>query len=183
MRPDLVVLDISMPKMSGYEVCKCIRETSQVPILMLTVRDDTLDKVQGFELGADDYLTKPFDDLELLARLRALVRRSNLALLPQDDFVSEELSINFATHEVRVQGESVRLTPTEYKLLTELARRRGAVLTHKYLLQQVWGPQYENEVNYLKVFMQRLRQKLRDDADNPRYIQTIRGIGYRFGPQ
>ncbi len=182
-RPDLVVLDVQMPPPHGFEVCRRIREVSTVPILMLTVRDATLDKVQALDLGADDYLTKPFDHLELLARLRALVRRSSLRPpAPETAFTAGDFSLDFTTHEVRVGGEEVRLTPTEYRLLEVLVRRAGAVVPHQVLLQEVWGPDYVADPQYLKVFMRRLRNKLGDDPEQPRYIHTIRGTGYRFAP-
>lgn len=179
-KPDLVILDVMMPSPDGFEVCRRIRERSTVPILMLTARDTTLDKVRALDLGADDYLTKPFDHLELLARLRALVRRASGLASPQPDFVAGDLTIHFATHEVRLRGEVVPLTPTEYQLLVELVRHAGTVLPHQVLLERVWGPQYVNDLHYIKVFIRRLRQKLGDDADHPRYIQTQWGTGYRF---
>lgn len=181
--PDLIILDVSMPPPDGFEVCRRIRETSQVPILMLTVRDGTLDKVRALDLGADDYLTKPFDHLELLARLRALVRRAN----HPSDFKSAifsvgDVRIDFATQEVRVRGKVVPLTSTEYRLLEELVRHAGTVLPHRLLLERVWGPEYVNDTHYLKVFVGRLRQKLGDDSEHPHYIQTKWGTGYRFIP-
>jgi DNA-binding response OmpR family regulator len=150
---------------------------------MLTVREAPLDKIRALDLGADDYLTKPFDHLELLARLRALLRRSTMMSAEQNPVLdSAEFSRNPNTREVRVNGEVVRLTSTEYRLLEELARHPGVVLPHHYLLQQVWGSEYVGEDHYLKVFVGRLRHKLGDDADQPRYIQTEWGIGYRFIP-
>jgi DNA-binding response OmpR family regulator len=181
--PDLVVLDVSMPPPDGFEVCRRIRDRSQVPILMLTVRDGTLDKVRALDLGADDYLTKPFDHLELLARLRALVRRSTAGSVPRAPGLStEELSVDFSTHEVRVRGEVVRLTSTEYRLLETLVRHPRTVLPHAFLMEQVWGPDYIGDPQALKVFVRRLRQKLGDEPERPRYIQTEWGLGYRFVP-
>jgi DNA-binding response OmpR family regulator len=181
--PDLVVLDIAMPPPDGFTVCRRIRETSPVPILMLTVRDTTLDKVRALDLGADDYLTKPFDHLELLARLRALVRRAAPAPpAPGPDIASGPFSLDFATHEVRLNGALLALTSTEYRLLEGLARHPGMVLSHQMLLEQVWGPEYIGDIHYLKVFIRRLRRKLGDDAEHPRYIQTEWGLGYRFVP-
>jgi DNA-binding response OmpR family regulator len=148
---------------------------------MLTVRDATIDKIRALDLGADDFVTKPFDHLELVARLRALVRRSqgpSLTAVP--DFAAGELTISFASRSVRVRGEEVKLTPTEFRLLEELIRHAGMVLTHQVLLDRVWGPEWIGDQNYLKVFVRRLRQKLGDDAEHPRYIQTEWGIGYRF---
>ena len=180
-RPDLVVLDVAMPPPDGFEVCRRIRETSRVPILMLTVRDATLDKVRALDLGADDYLTKPFDHLELLARLRALLRRGNNSTAsPDPDLAIGDLTLDFATHEVRVRGEPVRLTATEYRLLEVLARHAGTTLPHQYLLTQVWGSEYLRDVHYLKVFVRRLRRKLGDDSERPRYLQTEWGVGYRL---
>ncbi len=182
-RPDLVVLDVQMPPPDGFEVCRRIRESSTVPILMLTVRDATLDKVQALDLGADDYLTKPFDHLELLARLRALVRRSSTqnastaAVLTTGD-----LTVDLAAQVVRVKGEEVRLTPTEYRLLEVLVRHMGAVVPHQVTLQEVWGPDSVADPRYLKVFVRRLRNKLGDDPEHHRYIQTVWGTGYRFIP-
>ncbi|HEU5330905.1 MAG TPA: response regulator transcription factor [Thermomicrobiales bacterium] len=179
--PDLVVLDVSMPAPDGFEVCQRIRQTSQVPILMLTVRRNMLDKVRALDLGADDYLTKPFDHLELFARLRALVRRASPAPAPdRADFTAGELALDFALHEVRLSGDVLALSPTEYLLLAELARHAGRVLPHQFLLERVWGSDHIHDVRYLKEFVSRLRRKLDDDAAQPRYIQTIWGIGYRF---
>ncbi len=187
-RCDLVVLDVAMPPPDGLEVCRRIRETSRVPILMLTARDTTLDEVQALDLGADDYLTKPFDHLTLLARLRALLRRAEAAgpaagaRAGTPDFAVGDLTIDFATREVRVRDEVVELTPTEYLLLEELVRHAGTTMPHQLLLERVWGPTYTHDVHYLKVFVSRLRQKLGDDAERPRYIQTQWGTGYRFLP-
>ncbi len=181
--PDLVVLDVSMPPPNGLEVCEEIRKTSRVPILMLTVRDTTLDKVRALDLGADDYLTKPFDPMELLARMRALVRRGSGPLAQSSPvLVSGQLSLDAASREVRIRGELVRLTSTEYRLLEELVRHAGEVLPHHVLLERVWGTGWTTDPSYLKVFVRRLRQKLGDDAKQPRYIQTEWGVGYRFIP-
>jgi DNA-binding response OmpR family regulator len=185
-RPDLVVLDVEMPPPDGFTVCRCIREiSSSVPILMLTVRTGTLDKVRALDLGADDYLTKPFDPLELLARLRALLRRTPReaeaagALLTADVTVGD-ITLDTAVRLARVRGAAVPLTSTECRLLEELMRHAGRTLPRQYLLRQVWGPEYTAEAHYLKVFVGRLRHKLGDDPEHPRYIQTERGSGYRF---
>ncbi len=179
--PDLVVLDVTMPAPDGFEVCRRIRAVSRVPILMLTVRDATLDKVRALDLGADDYLTKPFDHLELLARLRALLRRAN-GVSPATDTidVGADMTIDTAAREVRVDGALIALTSTEYRLLEALVQHAGMVVTHHVLLEHVWGPEYVYDTHYLKVFVRRLRQKLGDNAEHPRYIQTEWGIGYRF---
>jgi two-component system KDP operon response regulator KdpE len=197
-RPDVVVLDVSMPPPDGFEVCQRIRDVSVVPILMLTARDSTLDKVRALDLGADDYLTKPFDHLELLARLRALVRRARIApigaqesssrsVLPPAHAAAARLKagdvvLDTATREARVGGRAIHLTSTEYRLLEELVRQAGRALPHRYLLERVWGPEYVDEVHYLRVFVRRLRQKLGDDPAHPRYIQTDWHMGYRFVP-
>jgi DNA-binding response OmpR family regulator len=180
-QPDLVILDVSMPPPNGIEVCRRIRQVSRVPILMLTVRHGLLDKVRALDLGADDYLTKPFDHLELFARLRALVRRATDAeVAPAPDFHSGDLTVDFATHEVRLRGELLALSPIEQLLLVELVRHAGTTLAHQRLLDRVWGADYPRDIRYLKVFINRLREKLGDDAAHPRYIQTVWGIGYRF---
>ncbi len=179
--PDLVILDVTMPPPDGLEVCRRIREVSAVPILMLTVRDSTLDKVRALDFGADDYLTKPFDPLELLARLRALLRRANGLPGPTDTiFVAGAFSLDASTQEVRVQGKVVQLTSMEYRVLEELVRHAGAVLPHQLLLERVWGAEYVGDTHYLKVIVQRLRHKLGDPAQHPIYIQTVWGTGYRF---
>jgi two-component system KDP operon response regulator KdpE len=181
--PDLVVLDVSMPPPDGLAVCQHIREVSTVPILMLTARDSTMDKVRALDLGADDYLTKPFDHLELLARLRALMRRTQVIPNPgSPPLVIGDIALNLATHEVRVKGEAVVLTTTEYRLLEVLMRHAGTALPHEFLLREVWGETYSGEIQYLRVFVRRLRRKLGDDADQPRYIQTAWNTGYRFIP-
>ena len=179
--PDLVVLDVAMPPPDGLEVCRRLREVSQVPIMMLTVRDTTLDIIRALDLGADDYMTKPFDPLELFARLRALYRR---AIGPPTRaaaaFAVPGLSLDYTKHEVRIEGRVVRLTATEYRLLEELVRHAGTVLPHQLLLERVWGTTYIHDIHYLKVFVRRLRRKLGDDAAHPRYIETDWGVGYRF---
>jgi two-component system, OmpR family, KDP operon response regulator KdpE len=184
-RPDLVVLDVEIPPPDGFTVCRRIRETSSVPILMLTVRTSTLDKVRALDLGADDYLTKPFDHLELLARLRALLRRTQreveAASAPLTvDVTVGDITLDTAMRAACVRGAAVLLTSTECRLLEELMRHAGRTLPRQYLLRQVWGPEYTAEAHYLKVFVGRLRHKLGDDPEHPRYIQTERGSGYRF---
>jgi two-component system, OmpR family, KDP operon response regulator KdpE len=180
--PDVVLLDIAMPGMNGFEVLREIRAFSDVPVIMLTAKDDVLDKVKGLELGADDYVTKPFDHLELLARVKALLRRLDM---PQPtsrapSFHSGDLTVDFAAQEVRLRGEVVPLTATEYKLLYHLIRNAGHVLRHETLLAKVWGREYVDEVDYLRVYIRRLRRKLEDDPEQPRHILTERGLGYRF---
>ena len=178
---DVVLLDLMLPDMDGYEICRKIRERSEVPILMLSARDQELDKVRGFEMGADDYITKPFGQLELLARIKAALRRRQLspeASIPA--FVNGWLTINFVTHEVLVRGQPVRLSPIEYNLLAQLARNLGRVMTHKSLLANVWGEEYLDEVDYLKVHIRHVRGKVEEDPAHPRLIITERGLGYRM---
>ena len=180
--PDLVLLDVGLPDMDGFKVLQEIRFFSDVPVVMLTARDDTIDKVRGLELGADDYVTKPFNHLELLARIKAVLRRLDMPP-PKSrapSFRSGDLEMDFNAQEVRVKGERVDLTPTEYKLLYHLVRNAGHTLTHGTLLAKVWGREYRDEVDYLRVYVRRLRDKLGDDPEKPRYIRTERGLGYRF---
>ena len=180
---DLMILDVSIPPPDGLEVCRRIRAVSLVPILMLTVHDETVHKVRALDLGADDYVTKPFDHTELLARLRALVRRTRqLPSSPDQSFAAGGFALDYATREVHLQGERIRLTSTEYRLLEELVRHAGTTLRREFLLERVWGQRYVGDTHYLKVFVRRLRRKLGDDPKNPRYIQTEWGVGYRFLP-
>jgi len=180
--PDLVVLDIMMPKMDGFEVCRRIREWSQVPIIMLSAIGSEEDKVKCLDLGADDYITKPFGKDELVARIKAVMRRteSAAAVPTQTSFSSGDLQINFTQRRVTTAGKEVKLTPTEYNLLQELVLNAGKVLTHTHLLNKVWGPEYRDEREYLHVFIPRLRSKLEADPANPKYITTVSGVGYQF---
>jgi two-component system KDP operon response regulator KdpE len=180
--PDLILLDIMMPYKDGYTVLKEIRRTNDVPIIMLSARGEELDKVKGLELGADDYLTKPFSHLELFARIKAVLRR---VLMPPPanvapSFVSGNLTINFDNHEVMKNGQHLKMTPTEYNLLFLLALNAGHVLTFESLLGKVWGPEYRDQLDYLKTYISRLRKKLEDNPDQPRFILTERGLGYRL---
>ncbi len=179
---DLVILDIMMPKMDGLETTKRIRLSSIVPIIVLTALDGEADKIQAFDLGADDYLTKPFGVGELLARVRAVLRRSKWAEPPtrQGQLVHGEILVNLERHEVKVKGKVVKLTPTEFNLLVYLMEHAGAVLPHDAILKNVWGPEYGKETEYLRVYIGHLRQKVESDPSNPRYLLTERGIGYRF---
>jgi two-component system, OmpR family, KDP operon response regulator KdpE len=181
-KPDLVLLDVGLPDIDGYEVLRRIRAFTDVPVVMLTARDGTLDLVKGLELGADDYVTKPFNHLELLARVKAVLRRLDMPAPAErvPSFRSVDLEMDFARQEVRLAGEPLNLTPTEYKLLYHLVRNAGYVLTHGTLLAKVWGREYVDEVDYLRVYVRRLRDKLGDDPERPRYIRTERGLGYRF---
>jgi two-component system, OmpR family, KDP operon response regulator KdpE len=179
--PDIVLLDVTMPRMNGFDVLKAIRQVSDVPVLMLTARDEDVDEVRGLELGADDYIGKPFSHLALMARIKAALRRAELPAPVQalPDFQAGDLAIHFQNQEVTVQGQSVKLTPVEYKLLYHLVRNAGHLLPHEALLDRVWGSNYEASAEYLKVFVSRLRAKLRRPG-GPEYIETERGRGYRF---
>ncbi|HEX2923082.1 MAG TPA: response regulator transcription factor [Chloroflexota bacterium] len=180
--PDLVLLDIAMPGMDGYETLRQTREFSDVPVIMLTARDGVLDKVKGLELGADDYVTKPFDHLELLARVKAVLRRLDMPqpISRAPSFVCGDVSVDFTARQVRLRGDVLSLTPIEYKLIYHLVRNAGRVLPHKTLLAKVWGREYTGEMDYLRVYIRRLRRKLEADPDQPEYILTERGVGYRF---
>jgi len=180
-RPDLVLLDVNMPGRSGLETCREIRIASDVPIIMLTVRNSERDKVQALDAGADDYVVKPFGSEELLARIRAALRRSTPAeALPP--FVSSDLKIDFEKRMVTVNEEPVRLTPKEFELLHHLVANRGKTESHRRLLQAVWGPDYGEETEYLRVFINQLRKKIEPDPRHPRYIHTEPWVGYRFDP-
>jgi len=180
--PDLLILDINMPKMGGFETCRQLRQWSQIPIIMLSARGDEKDKVTCLDLGADDYITKPFGTGELEARVKAVLRRNGAtSTIPSRPlFTSGDLQISFAKRRVTIAGKEVRLTPTEYNLLQELVLNAGKALTHTYLLQKVWGPEYHSETEYLHVFVGRLRRKLHIDSADHEYILTLPGIGYQF---
>jgi len=179
--PDMVILDIKMPKMDGFEVCSRIREWSKIPIIMLSASGSEEDKVRCLNLGADDYITKPFGKDELMARVKAILRRikSNEAPL-RVSFSCGPLNIDFIKRIVTINGDLIKLTPIEYNLLQELVLNAGKVLTHTHLLNKIWGPEYVDEKAYLHVFIPRLRAKIGDDPVNPRYIDTISGVGYQF---
>ena len=181
-QPQLLILDIMMPRMDGLEVCRRIRETSIVPIIVLTALDDERDKVTALDLGADDYLTKPFGVEELLARVRAVLRRGQWFAQPPSPGVRRygDLEIDLESRAVRRAGTEVRLTPTEFALLEQLVTNAGKILTHRALLQRVWGREYTEEAEYLRVYMGRLRHKLEADPANPVHFLTESGVGYRF---
>jgi DNA-binding response OmpR family regulator len=180
--PDLILLDIRMPGLDGYEVCRRIREFSAMPIIMLTALAEDADKVKGLDTGADDYVTKPFSADELLARVRAALRRVELSERqePHPTFQAGDLLVDFARQRVFVRGQEVNLTPTEYRLLYELVKQAGRVLVPEYLLEKVWGIGYEGENRLLWQAIHRLRRKIEPDPQNPQYIQTRPGIGYVF---
>jgi DNA-binding response OmpR family regulator len=180
--PDLILLDIMMPDMDGFEVLKIVREVSDVPVIMLTAKGEEDDKVKGLELGADDYITKPFSPRELVSRIKAVLRRSeNLGESSAEVFqVDDRLKIDFNRREIWVLDKLVNLRPTEYRLLYHLVQNAGWVLTYDQILSRVWGYEYRDEPHYVRLYVNYLRQKLEEDPANPKYILTERGIGYRF---
>jgi len=179
---DLIILDVMMPRLDGVEVCRRIRDWSKIPIIILSARGDEKDKVKCLELGADDYLTKPFGIAELLARVKTALRHSESGRVApaQNSFTCGDMEINFAARRVTVAGGEVRLTPTEYYLLQQLTTNAGKVLTHQMLLQRIWGEEYSLEKEYLRVFVGRLRKKIEPDPEKPMYIITNPGVGYHF---
>ncbi|MBI4233414.1 MAG: response regulator transcription factor [Chloroflexi bacterium] len=181
-QPDMVILDIGLPGMDGFQVCREIRRISQVPVIMLTVRDEDTDKARGLELGADDYITKPFSHIEFLARVQAVLRRVQATAVGEEEapFVSGDLRVDFASREVWLKDRRIRLTPIEFNILYHLVKSAGHVVPHKVLLARVWGPEYTDATNYLKVHIQHLRQKLGDDPANPKMIVTEWKTGYKF---
>ncbi|HZR42148.1 MAG TPA: response regulator transcription factor [Ktedonobacteraceae bacterium] len=183
--PHLLILDIMMPRMDGLEVCQHVREHSAIPIIVLTALDSEGDKVTALDLGADDYLTKPFGVEELLARVRAVLRRTTQwEMTPPVAGIKQfgDLEIDLEGHIVRLRGSEVRLSPIEFNLLKQLVLNAGKVITHRMLLQTIWGPEYGREAEYLRVYINRLRHKLEPDPTNPRSILTEPGVGYRFVP-
>lgn len=178
--PDLVLLDLMLPKMDGYAVCRRIREFSAVPVIMLTARSEHVDLIHGFEVGADDYLTKPFSIAELLMRVAAVLRRSKWPeeIVTRDVFKAGPIEVDFAQHLVTSGGNAVKLTPTEYRLLAYMASNANRVLTHRELLRAVWGPEYGEETEYLRVYIRYLRQKLEPEPSDPKYLLTQPGAGY-----
>ena len=179
--PDLIILDLGLPDMGGVEVCQRLREWTQIPIIILSVRDSERDKVAALDMGADDYLTKPFGIEELLARVRVALRHSSRMQGTQSKVVhAGKITIDLAFHIVKLGDEEVKLTGREYKLLAYLASNHGRVLTHQSILTQVWGAEDANHTEYLRVYMRQLRKKLEVDPERPQYILTEPGIGYRF---
>ncbi len=180
--PDVVLLDVMMPDIDGFEVLRLIRETSTVPVIMLTAKGEEDDRVRGLELGADDYVTKPFSPRELVSRVRAVLRRTEMTsggthgLIEVDD----RLKLDFDRREVWVEGKLVNLRPTEYRLLYHLVQNAGWVISHDQILAKVWGYEYQDEPHYVRLYINYLRKKLEEDPTNPKYILTERGVGYRF---
>lgn len=180
-QPDLVLLDIMMPDMDGWDVCKRLREMSDVPIVFLTARDDTTDIVRGLEMGADDYIVKPHNNEELVARVKAHLRRTPRTNVNEEMVFNDgEFRINFMNREVRVRDEIRHLTPKEFNLLGVLVRNAGRVVPRKELVSQAWGEEYEDAIDSLKLYVHYLRQKLEVNPTRPQYIVTSRGVGYRF---
>ncbi len=180
--PDLVLLDVMMPDIDGFEVLKIIRETSTVPAIMLTAKGEEDDRVRGLELGADDYITKPFSPRELVSRVRAVLRRTEMLAGASHGMieVDDRLKLDFDRREIWVEGKIVKLRPTEYRLLYHLVQNAGWVVTHDQLLAKVWGYEYRDEPHYVRLYINYLRKKLEEDPANPKYILTERGVGYRF---
>ncbi len=180
--PDLVLLDVMLPDMDGFEVLKMIREVSSVPVIMLTAKGEEDDRVHGLELGADDYVTKPFSPRELVSRVRAVLRRAEAISSGPHELieVDDRFKIDFGRREVWVDGSLVKLRPTEYRLLYHLVQNAGWVLTYDQLLSKVWGYEYRDEPHYVRLYINYLRQKLEKDPAKPQYILTERGVGYRF---
>lgn len=180
--PDLVVLDVMMPQVNGFDTLRMLREFSSIPVIILTAKSEEDDKVQGLELGADDYVTKPFGPRELSSRVRAVLRRAEMPSTPTQAIlqIDNYLGIDFNQREVIVNGERVKLRPTEYRLLYHLVENAGWTVPHEQLLAKVWGYEYRDEAHYVRLYVNYLREKIEEDPSNPRYILTERGVGYRF---
>ncbi|MGV8145404.1 MAG: response regulator [Alkaliphilus sp.] len=181
-KPDLILLDVMLPKMDGFQVCRKLREKITVPILMLTAKDEELDKVLGLEMGADDYITKPFGMRELLARVKANLRRSQFGNLEseKETVISGNLVIDFARYEVQKNEEIINLTSREFELLKYLCSRSEQVFTREQLLKEVWGYEYYGDIRTVDVTVRRLREKIEDNSSSPKYVMTKRGVGYYF---
>ncbi len=180
--PNLILLDVMLPDIDGFEILRMIREISDVPVIMLTARGEEDDRVRGLELGADDYVTKPFSPRELVSRVKVVLRRSQSLRAGTQGLieVDDRLQIDFDRRQVWVEGEEVKLRPTEYRLLYHLVQNKGLVLTHDQILVKVWGYEYRDEPHYVRLYVNYLRKKLEKDPSNPKYILTERGVGYRF---
>jgi DNA-binding response OmpR family regulator len=182
-KPDLLVLDIMLPKMSGFEVCRVLRKEMTVPILMLTAKADETDKIVGLEIGADDYMTKPFSMRELLARVRAMLRRSKLVVPSRDEpapFKINALEVDIARHQVSLSGKTLELSPKEFDLLAFLVKNKGLVFSREQLLEKVWGYDYAGDTRTVDVHIRWLRQKIESNPARPKYIITVRGTGYKL---
>jgi two-component system response regulator RegX3 len=181
-KPDLVILDLMLPEMSGIDVCRMIRQESTVPIVVVTAKDSEADKVAGLELGADDYVTKPFSVRELVSRVRAHLRRASMGSAPPVEEVLDggPVEMDVGRHEVRVKGEPTAFPPKEFELLEAFLRRKGRLLTREFLIEEVWGHDYFGDTKTLDVHVKRLRQKIETDPHEPELLQTVRGLGYKF---
>jgi two-component system KDP operon response regulator KdpE len=181
-KPELVILDLGLPDLDGVEVLKRIREQSAVPVIVLSARQHADDKVEALDEGADDYVSKPFSMDELLARVRVALRRTSSDVDAPEPFVSQGLRLDFGSHEASLNGAAVHLTPTEWRLLSELARHDGRLVPHEELLRSVWGPSYGREHHYLRVFANQIRRKIEPDPSRPRHLVNEPGLGYRLQP-
>jgi two-component system KDP operon response regulator KdpE len=184
-RPNLVLLDAVIPKMDGWEVCRRIREMSEIPVLMVTVKNQKTDRLKGFVLGADDYINKPVDFPELVARVQAVLRRadSDIQNDEQSAFHNGEIEIEWKSRQVWVRGKRVKLSPTEFRILSCLIKNRGWIVTHEQILEKAWGPNYIGDKSFVKLYIRYLRQKIEENPHEPRLILTERGVGYHFAMQ
>jgi DNA-binding response OmpR family regulator len=184
-RPDIVVLDANIPKMDGWEVCRRIRDMSDIPVLMVTVNGQKSDKLKGFTMGADDYLPKPVDFHELIARIQAILRRTRSVTRDNkpSTFNNGDIEIDWGSRQVWVRGERVKLSPTEFKIMSCLIKSRGWIVTHEQLLEKAWGPNYIGDKSFVKLYIRYLRQKIEQDPHKPQIIMTERGVGYYFAMQ
>lgn len=180
--PALVILDAMMPELDGFETLEILRETSSIPVIMLTVRADEEDKVRGLELGADDYVTKPFSTRELVSRVKAVLRRTQSPMAQAQGIlrIDDRMSVDLDSQHVIVEGQRIKLRPTEFRLLYHLIENAGWIVPHETLLAKVWGHEYREEIHYLRLYVTYLRKKIEPDPSHPRYIFTERGVGYRF---
>lgn len=181
-RPSIVILDLMLPEISGLDVCRTIRDESDVPIIMVTAKDSEADKVTGLELGADDYVTKPFSVRELVSRVRAHLRRAKMRMpdITEDVVAGGPVVLDVARHEVLVRGEAVPFPPKEFELLETLLRRKGRLLTREFLIEQIWGADYVGDTKTLDVHIKRIRRKIEADPHHPQHLVTVRGLGYKF---
>lgn len=179
-KPDLIILDIMLPGQGGLEVCRQLRKEMKTPIIMATAKGEEIDKILGLELGADDYVTKPFSPRELLARVKAILRRTSVRPEDQNEIVIKDLNMNLVKHEVKIRGELVDLKPKEFELLKLLATNTGKVFTRDFLLEQLWGYDYLGDTRTVDVHVRRIRQKIEEDPASPKFLKTVHGIGYKF---
>lgn len=184
-RPDIVLLDANIPKMDGWEVCRRIRDMSDIPVLMVTVNGQKSDKLKGFTMGADDYLAKPVDFHELIARVQAILRRTRSATHDNKSstFNNGDIEVDWGSRQVWVRGQRVKLSPTEFKIMSCLIKSRGWIVTHEQLLEKAWGPNYIGDKSFVKLYIRYLRQKIEQDPHKPQIIMTERGVGYYFAIQ